>query len=372
MTQGDTDRESILRAINVGEKGRLTAPPNPWVGCLIVNKGQIVGEGFHRAPGESHAEIVALQQAKGKVEGATIYLTLEPCSHYGRTPPCVEAIVKAKPKRVVIGIMDPDEKVSGRGIARLQEANIEVEVKIAEEEVRKSLEIYLHHRRLKVPFCLAKIATTIDGRIAARDGSSQWISSPEARADAHNLRAESQAIMIGVGTAIKDKPRLTVRDSHYENPRQPLRVILDSKGSLSQPSPLLEVSDAPTLVVTSEICPEDKKKQWRNLGVDVIVAPRCKKNGVLELPYIMKELAKRGVLQVMVEGGSQLQTHLMRERLLDKLITYVGPKIVGGEGVPFIQQLDINTMQEAIKFNLCGVKHLGNTIRLDYTLVNEE
>lgn len=356
----------MLRAISIGEKGRLTAPPNPWVGCVIVNNGKIVGEGYHQAPGEPHAEIIALQKAAGHVEGSTIYSTLEPCSHYGRTPPCVEAIIKANVRRVVIGTKDPDEKVSGRGLAKLKEANITVDVGVAEKEVRNSLQVYLHQRLNNVPFCLAKVATTIDGRIAARDGSSQWISSAEARADAHNLRAESQAIMIGVGTAVKDKPRLTVRDSKYENTRHPLRVILDSKGTLSPPSPLLDLSEAPTLVVTSDNCPKAKIKEWADLGAQLMVVPRCQDNGMLALPYIMKELANLGVLQVMVEGGSQLHTSFMRANCVDRLVMYIGPKITGSEGIPFLQQMDIDTMQDAINLNFCRAKPLGNTIRLDY------
>ena len=371
MKLRDIDKEFMLRAIAIGENGRLSAPPNPWVGCVIVKSGNIIAEGFHRAPGESHAEVVALSMAEDQAKGATLYSTLEPCSHHGRTPPCVDAIIKAGIKRVVVGVLDPDMQVSGKGVAKLRSAGIQVDVAIAEEEVKQSLQPYLHHRRHKTPYCLAKVATTIDGRIAAKDGSSQWITCSEARADAHNLRAESQAIMVGVGTAMRDKPKLTARDSKYDNPKHPLRVILDSKGLFSPPSPLLDVNEAPTLIVTSEKCSTSKKKEWKKLGAQVLVAPLCSNSGMLEVAYIMKELAKIGILQLMVEGGSRLHTSLMCENHINKLVMYVGPKIIGSDGIPFLQKMNLETMKNAIELNFCGAHPLGNTVRLEYEKIDK-
>src|SRR5256886_11759118 len=198
----------MAAAVARGEQGRLTAAPNPWVGCVLVRDGEIVGRGFHRAAGEPHAEALALAQAGGRARGATAVVTLEPCTHFGRTPPCTPALVEAGVARVVVAVLDPDPRVSGRGVEELRAAGVAVDVGVGAAEAEASLRPYLHHRRTGRPLCLLQAAVSLDGRTAAADGTSQWITGPEARADAHRLRAESQAVIVGAGTALADRPSL--------------------------------------------------------------------------------------------------------------------------------------------------------------------
>ncbi|MGH9026374.1 MAG: bifunctional diaminohydroxyphosphoribosylaminopyrimidine deaminase/5-amino-6-(5-phosphoribosylamino)uracil reductase RibD, partial [Acidimicrobiia bacterium] len=241
------DRDFVELAVALGERGRRTAPPNPWVGCVIVDGGEVVGAGFHHRPGAAHAEVAALRAAGGRSRGSTAFVTLEPCAHHGRTPPCAEALVAAGVARVVVAVRDPDPRVSGRGIRALEEAGVAVDVGPGADAAARSLRSYLHHRRTGRAFALVKVATSLDGRTAAADGSSQWITGPEARADGHRLRAESQAVIVGAGTALADRPALTARDVTPAVERQPLRVLLDARGRVPAEGPMFDVTRAPTL-----------------------------------------------------------------------------------------------------------------------------
>ena len=263
----DFDQEMMRRAVSLAQEARLDAPPNPWVGCVIVKEGKIVGEGFTQPPGKAHAEIMALQQAGTQAIDSEVYVTLEPCAHYGRTPPCTKALIAAGVSRVIVGIEDPDSNVKGKGIAQLKEAGIVVELGIQEDSIQTLLTPYLHHRKTGLPYCIAKAGMSLDGRIAAADGSSKWISSPEARAHAHQLRAESQAIMVGAGTALADQPQLTVRDVVKRPLRPPLRVVWDPNGKTTQASPLFDTSIAPTLMLTTSSCSPEAMQIWKNMEV---------------------------------------------------------------------------------------------------------
>jgi diaminohydroxyphosphoribosylaminopyrimidine deaminase / 5-amino-6-(5-phosphoribosylamino)uracil reductase len=358
------DEQMMLHAIALGEKGRITAPPNPWVGCVIVKDNQIVGEGFHLQPGTPHAEVNALQQAGERARDSTLYSTLEPCIHHGRTPPCCQAIIQAKIKRVVVAVQDPDTNVNGKGIQKLREAGIIVEIGIGAEAAQKSLQAYLWHRKTGRSFCLAKAAISIDGRTAAADSTSQWISCPIARQNAHLLRAESQAIMVGAGTAIYDKPQLTVRLPDLHISRQPLRVILDGKGLVNPEAPLFDTKLAPTLIFTSEACSISRKEIWQRAGAEVQVIPSLGQG--LDLKAAFENLGKRGILQVMVEGGSMVLGTLARERLIDQLSLYVGPRILGDKGLPLFKYFGVSTIQEAPVLKLIGSQQFGQCVRLDY------
>jgi len=355
-----TEKEAMLRAIDLGEQGRVTAPPNPWVGCVIVKDGVIIGEGYHHKAGGPHAEVIALQQAGKQAEGATVYNTLEPCSHYGRTPPCVDALIKAQVQHVVIAVKDPDPKVSGRGIEQLQHAGITITTGICSEEATKSLTPYLHHRMTGRPYCVAKAAISVDGRIAAKDGSSQWISTEAARTDAHRLRAESQAILVGSGTALVDTPSLTVRNTEVRPPQPPIRVVLDSTGKLSTQSPLFDTSLAPTLIFTTGLSPEAVRNAWKAAGAEVELMDRVNLGDVFDI------LGKRGVIQVLAEGGGILHGSLLQEKLINQLTLYVGPRILGDAGKPLFQNTPFESIDLAPSIQLKEVKQLGDTIRLDY------
>lgn len=341
-------RAFMERAIALGELGRITAPPNPWVGCVIEKEGRIVGEGYHQRAGEPHAEVIALRQAGSEAFGATVYSTLEPCCHFGRTPPCVNALIEAKVAHVVFAVHDPDTRVAGKGVQALKAAGIQV-TQALEEPAKKSLEPYLHHRLTGRPFCLAKAAISLDGRTAAKDSSSQWITSEAARRDSHRLRAESGAIIIGSGTARHDSPRLTVRD------HSPLRVVLNSKGDLPHDAPLFDQSLGKTLLFS--IKATDHPCEVIQVG--------SSPDGV-DLMEVLNILGKRGVLQVMVEGGATLLGSLLKASLIDRLVLYVGPCILGEAGKPLFQGVNIPNIGSAPRLNLLETTRLDDCVRLSY------
>jgi diaminohydroxyphosphoribosylaminopyrimidine deaminase/5-amino-6-(5-phosphoribosylamino)uracil reductase len=263
----------MSQAIKLGDKSRIISPPNPWVGCVIVKEGEIIGRGSTETYGGSHAEIKALKEAGENARGSTVYVTLEPCPNHGKTPPCTDALIQAKVKKVVIALIDPDPKVLGRGIQKLREANIDVEVGLLEEKAKKSLLPYLHHRETGMPFCILKAAISIDGKIAAKDGTSLWITGEKARKDVHQIRAESQAVLVGTNTILEDSPSLTVRYVQPSGFRPPLRVLLDISGKIKAQGPLFDMNLAPTLIVTSEKCPESIIEEWKSFGCEVKSLP---------------------------------------------------------------------------------------------------
>src|SRR5215211_5822293 len=242
----------MARAVALAAGVRRRTAPNPWVGAVVARDGVVVGEGATEPPGGPHAEVVALRAAREAARGATVYVTLEPCVHHGRTPPCGDALIAAGVARVVVAAEDPDPRVAGEGIARLRAAGIDVTRGPRADAVVRQLAPYLHHRRTGRAFCLLKTATSVDGRTAAADGSSQWITGPIARADAHGLRADSQAIVVGAGTALADRPALTVRDIDPPVRVPPARVLLDARGRVPAAGPLFDTALAPTLVLTTD------------------------------------------------------------------------------------------------------------------------
>jgi diaminohydroxyphosphoribosylaminopyrimidine deaminase / 5-amino-6-(5-phosphoribosylamino)uracil reductase len=356
LDEVDQDIQWMREAIALGERGRLTAPPNPWVGSLIVDPAGLSGEGWHVRPGEPHAEVVALRSAGSRATGATLYATLEPCCHVGRTPPCADAIIRAGIRRVVVGIEDPDEKVRGNGITLLRRAGIEVEVGILAQEVSESLRPYLHHRRFGRPYCVAKAAVSVDGRIAASNGSSQWISGPEARAEGHALRARSQAVMVGVGTAIADSPALTAR-TDPPPPHQPLRIVVDSSGRF-------EGSGEGWLIATTEQAPLAKRLAWEERGAEVLVCEM--EEDQVSLPYLLDRLGERGILQLLVEGGGRIHGSLLHQGLIDELHLFVGPVALGPTALPLFAGGAIESLEEAPRFTLCSVSQWNESARLVY------
>lgn len=369
----NSNEEYMRQAISLGAQGRITAPPNPWVGCVIVNNGIIVGESFHPAPGESHAEVIALNQAREKSKGSTVYVTLEPCAHYGRTPPCVNALIKAGVQNVVVALKDPDARVQGKGIKLLREAGIHVTEDFLKEEAHLSLEPYLHHRTTGLPFCVAKAAISLDGRIAAEDGSSQWISCAESRADAHLLRAESQAILIGSATAIKDSPSLTVRNPSplpiaFSSLKPPLRVVLDSTARVPAAGSLANTSLAPTLIATIPAMEEKAKNAWAETGAEVVAIPKAVDGMGVDLHALLQFLGKRGILQVLMEGGSKVIASALKQRLINRFVVYSAPILLGDTGRPLIEGMSIPSMKEALLMRLINIKQIGHCVRLDYHL----
>jgi len=319
----------MRKAVEVGEAARGTTSPNPWVGAVVVGAdGSEISTGATSPPGGPHAEVLALRAAGAGAAGATLYSTLEPCSHHGRTPPCVDAIVKAGVAKVVVGVVDPDEQVSGRGVAKLRAAGLDVRVGIASQAVEVSLAAYLKHRRHGRPWVVVKLAATLDGRIAAPDGTSKWITGREARADAHRLRALSDAVAVGAATVRADDPALTVRDAAG---RDPLRVVLGSPGAVD---------------------PGAK------------VHPALFHEG--DLGDLLDDLGGRGVLQLLVEGGARVAGEFHRLGLVDQYTLYFAPALMGGDdGLAMFAGPGATTMSAVSRGRIASVRSLGADLRVD-------
>jgi diaminohydroxyphosphoribosylaminopyrimidine deaminase/5-amino-6-(5-phosphoribosylamino)uracil reductase len=360
------DDQAMDQALDAGAAVRRRTAPNPWVGCVIVRDGEIVGRGATEPPGQAHAEVVALRDAGDQARGATAYVTLEPCSHHGRTPPCADALIEAGVVRVVVALEDPDARVAGSGIARLRDAGVEVTVGVGDARAARDLAPYLHHRRTGRPLVVAKVASSIDGRIAAADGSSRWLTSDTARADAHELRADSQAIVVGAGTALADQPRLTVRDVTTPPQHAPVRVVLDARGRVAATGPLFATADAPTLVVTTAAASESAVDAWRAAGAKVeVVAPAADGPGV-DLDETFQLLGREGVLQALVEGGGTLLGRVVGDGHAQRLVTYLAPLALGVRGTPAFAHPGPDRMDDVRRFELTDVRRLGPDVRLDY------
>jgi diaminohydroxyphosphoribosylaminopyrimidine deaminase/5-amino-6-(5-phosphoribosylamino)uracil reductase len=360
------DTEHMCRALAQGDTARRRTAPNPWVGAVVVRDGEVVGEGATQPPGGAHAEIEALRAAGDRARGATVYTTLEPCSHHGRTPPCVASLADAGVARVVVALPDPDPQVAGQGIARLRELGITVDVGVGAEAAAHALAPYLVHRRLGRAFTVVKTAMSIDGRIAARDGSSRWITGAASRADAHGLRADSQAVVVGAGTALADRPSLTARDVQPPPAAQPLRVLLDATGRVPADGPLFDPTLSTTLVVTTDAAPDRAQQAWLGAGAKVLaVAPAASGRGV-DLAATLELLAGLGVLQALVEGGAALSGSLVDEGLADRLVTYVAPTLLGRDGRPALDLAGPDRVADAPRWRLVDVTRVGTDVRLDY------
>jgi diaminohydroxyphosphoribosylaminopyrimidine deaminase/5-amino-6-(5-phosphoribosylamino)uracil reductase len=326
------DTEAMDRAIALAAGVRTRTSPNPWVGCVVLSRDGRVFEGATAPPGGPHAEVAALAEAGPSARGATIVTTLEPCAHHGRTPPCADALIDAGVARVVVGITDPDPHVAGQGVARLRQAGIETEVGVRADAVAEQLAAYLTHRRTGRPHVVLKLAATLDGRTAAPDGSSQWITGPEARTDAHRLRAESDAVLVGAGTVRSDDPSLTVR--HVEVDHQPLRVVLGR---------------AP---------------------VDAKVQPALELDG--DLGDVLDTLGAKGVLQVLVEGGATVAGAFHRAGLVDRYVVYLAPALTGGDiGRPLFAGPGAPTFADLWRGAVVDVRRLGEDIRIDLVAARE-
>lgn len=361
------DYQTMLQAVKLGENGRINAPPNPWVGCVIVKNGSVIAEGYHAYAGAPHAEAAALQKTTNAA-GSTVYVTLEPCAHQGRTPPCVEALIKAGVARVVIGTLDPDPKVSGKGALLLRQAGIDVQVGVAEKEVIKSLQPYLYQRAHNKVYTVVKIACSLDGCMSAQDHTSQWITGDDARVDAHRLRAESQAIITGVGTVEKDNPKMNVRAPIPLPKNPPVRVVLDTRGHSNPSANIFNPAYGPSMLLTTHLCPTERQAEYRKLGVEVAVLKEV--NGKLCLYSAMDFLASKNIIQALVEGGPKLISTFIEMGLFQQLTTYIGPKVIGGNGVHFSENIPWNSLSQALSLKLRSHKVLSDTVRLDY--VTEE
>lgn len=356
------DTEFMKRALELAKRRKGLTHPNPTVGCVIVKDGKVVGEGYHERAGMPHAEVVALQKAKEKAKGATLYVTLEPCTHFGRTPPCTDAIIRAGLKRVVIATLDPNPLVSGKGVERLKRAGIEVSVGVLEEEAKRLNEDFFTFITQKRPYITLKWAQSVDGSMATKTGESKWISSQESRDFAHRLRAEATAVLVGINTALRDDPELTVRAFPWE--RQPIRVVLDPQLRIREDLKLIKDGKAPTVIITASK-DKEKIKRLEDKGVRIIRVPS--KDGRLYLKEVIKELYSMEVMHLLVEGGALTHTTFIKECLFDRLWVFVAPILIG-EGKR-IGDLDVRSLQEVKRLRLREVKRLGEDVALEYVAI---
>ena len=325
------------------------------VGAVLVRGGKVIATGFHRIAGEDHAEIVALKRAGAKAKGATLYINLEPCSHYGRTPPCSRALIRAGIKEVVAGMKDPNPLVAGRGFRELRRGGIQVRAGLLEQECRTLNEAFIKYITRQLPFVTLKLAASLDGKIAAVSGDAHWISSEASRRMVHELRNQVDAVVTGVGTVIADDPQLTCR---IPNGRNPWRVILDSRLRVPLVAKLLRQPDPErSIIVTSERSPHQKARAIESLGAQVWRVRL--RRGRIPWTAILRRLAAKGALSVMIEGGATTAAWALQEQAVDKLLFFYAPMILGGDGRVMIDALGIKRVRQALRVQRTRVRKLG-------------
>jgi len=358
------DDDYMKQALRLARKGLGKTSPNPMVGAVIVKHGRIIGQGYHHYFGGKHAEINAIQNAKENIDGATIYVTLEPCCYYGKTPPCVEAIIQNNLGRVVIGTLDPNPQVNGKSVKILRQQGIETRAGVLDEECRSLNEAHIKYMASGIPLVTAKFAQTLDGRIATASGNSRWISSAESRKLAHKLRATNDAVMVGIGTVLGDDPRLTVR---LVKGRNPIRVILDSRLRIPLEAKVLTgQEEAITMIAATSHADEKKLSLLRNRGIEVLTIPRDER-GKIDLQHLLKTLGQRGISSVLVEGGAEVITSLLRLNLVDKLVIIVAPKIMG-KGIEAVGELNTGEVSKTLKLSFQKVYRMGEDLIIEARL----
>jgi len=363
-TPTQRDERFMREALVEAERPGWRTHPNPQVGAVLVKNDQIIARGFHEAPGRAHAEVAALRQLHNPrdAEGAEIFVTLEPCHHTGRTGPCTEVLLESGVSRCIIGHVDPDPRVSGKGIAALREAGIECVVGVLEADSKRLNEAYLKRVLFSLPFVTVKVAVSLDGKIATRARHSRWITGKESREEVHRMRDQHDAILVGTKTLLDDNPELTCRLP--EGGRNPLRVVLDRKlrAPLSRKA-FAEQDKAPTLVFTGRSSLQLAKGRFEGSGVEVLGASEL--GGVLDLEEILHQLAARGVTTLMCEGGSELIAGLLGRGLVDRFVSFIAPKIIGGSDAPGpVSGLGFETMAEAAQLDIERVDRFGDDVRI--------
>lgn len=356
---------NMLRALELAERGWGRVSPNPLVGAVVVTAaGEVVGEGWHEGPGTAHAEVMALAQAGPAARGATVVCTLEPCNHFGRTPPCTRALIEAGVARVIVAATDPNLDGDAPGLADLRGAGIEVETGLLEQESRRLNEAFERHVTTGRPFVVLKSAASLDGKTAAADGSSRWITSKESRADAQRLRAWSDAIVVGAGTAVQDDPALTLRGPRFAEARAPLRVVVDASGRTPADRRLFDGA-APTLIATTDRAPEDRLRAWQEAGAEIVILERDAA-GRVNLAQLLDHLGKRDVQGLLVEGGATLAWSFVRDRLVDRVVLYLAPTILGGTTAPGVIMGDgFSPVGEGLALAFDRVDRVGPDLRVE-------
>ncbi len=351
------DHEFMGQALELAGRGLYTTTPNPRVGCVIARDGVLVGRGWHEKAGLAHAEVLALKEASDRARGATLYVNLEPCSHHGRTPPCVDAIVAAGIKRVIAAMQDPNPKVAGSGFTRLRAAGIAIEHGLKENEARELNIGFIARMTRGRPWVRMKIAASLDGRTALANGRSQWITGEQARADGHRWRARACAILTGFGTVRDDDPQLNVRG--VDTPRQPLKIVVDSKFETSPSARLLK--EGKTLVVGAV---NDAKRiaSLKGAGAEVVIIPND--GGKVELFRLMEELARRELNEIHVEAGTKLNGSLLQAGVVDELLVYLAPRVIGDSGRGMFGLPQLTDLSQTTALKIREVERIGEDLRI--------
>lgn len=357
MSFSAVDHGMMARSLQLAERGLWTTSPNPRVGCVLVREGEIVGEGWHEKAGEPHAEVHALRAAGELARGATAYVTLEPCSHHGRTPPCAEALIAAGVARVVVAMSDPNPLVAGQGLAMLRAAGIETASGLLENEARELNIGFVARMTRGRPWLRLKAAASLDGKTALNNGVSQWITGPEARRDGHRWRARACAILTGIGTVRDDDPQLSIRE--VDTPRQPLRVVVDSKLEIPLTAKILR--GGPVLVAAA-VDDEKRANSLRAAGAEVVVLPNS--HGKVELKALLEELGRRGINEVHAEAGFKLNGSLLREGLVDELLLYLAPCLIGHDASGLFNLPELTSLDGKRRLQIRDLRQIGEDIRL--------
>jgi diaminohydroxyphosphoribosylaminopyrimidine deaminase/5-amino-6-(5-phosphoribosylamino)uracil reductase len=365
MDGHDTHIGHMRQALDLAMRGWGHVTPNPMVGALIVDAaGEVAGRGWYEGPrGAPHAEVRALRDAGERACGATLYCTLEPCSHHGSTPPCTDAVIRAGIARVVVAASDPNPLVDGRGLAQLRGAGVEVQDGPLQAEAHRLNAAFERHITTGLPFVIWKVAASLDGKTAARDGSSRWITSPQARADAHRLRAWADAVIVGAGTVLADDPQLTVRHAELAKAWQPMRVVVDAAGRVP---PTAAVFDRPgQLLVATTDRADAQIDLWQDAGAEVVIVEPDATGGVAP-QALVRELGKRDVQAALLEGGATLAWSFLRDRLVDRVVQYIAPRVIGGvEALGSVAGDGFAPVAEALDLTFVSVDRIGPDLRVE-------
>ena len=359
-----THRKFMERALALASKARGCTSPNPLVGAVIVRNGEIVGEGYHQKAGDAHAEIHALNQAKGLAEGATMYVTLEPCCHWGRTPPCTESLIRAKLGDVLVAMEDPNPQVAGNGIHQLQEAGIYVQVGLCEEESRQLNEVFIKYITTQRPFVILKSAISLDGKIATASGESQWITSEASRLKGHEVRSQVDAILVGVGTVLQDNPSLTTRLTDATK-KDPIRIVVDSHGRTPVDAKVFNPdSTAGTIIAVTEKASLEKIEALKSAGANVLIIEE--RAGRVCLRALVRELGRKEITSVLIEGGGEINAAALQAGVIDKLMFFVAPKLIGGKDAPGpIGGVGITRLAEAFELRDVKTSQIGTDFLIE-------
>lgn len=366
----ENDEKYMRMALDLAEKGRGYVKTNPLVGAVIVKDGKIIGKGYHKAYGMAHAEEDAINNASQVVEGATLYVNLEPCSHFGKRPPCADLLIKHRIKRLVVGCLDPNPKVAGRGIDRLRQAGIHVDLGILEEDCKRINQSFLYNMSHKLPYIVLKSAMTMDGKIASKSGDSKWISSEKSRTYVHKLRSQLDAIMVGSNTVLRDDPSLNVR---LLEGRDPVRIIVDSKLKIGLDAKILYLdSKAKTIIATSNTEGDEKYQALAVLpNVDLLEVKE--KDGHLDLRDLMTKLYQLGIGTILLEGGGGLNYQMLKEELVNQVMIFIAPKIIGGNAAPGpVGGGGIDLMEDSIKLQNIKIKRIEEDILVEADICSQE